>query len=142
MLPTAIRKRHYQIRLLRIKTGWRIIECEMPILSDSEKRNIDRAFRDQKGKPLCFGIRILRNAVHSMECLQVLHLINKTIFEIFLKTCRMLLRNTHIFVKLKYFHLTPINVLLNKRIEHFKLTGTGSQHNYRAALRADGLPNL
>src|SRR5690606_21594569 len=57
LMPTGVVERDDKIGRRGVEVGWRIVEGEMTVLSDTGEADVDRVASDQGAEPRALGVR-------------------------------------------------------------------------------------
>src|SRR6266496_388962 len=140
LLPASLVELDYEIRIVDFEIGGRIVECQVRILPNSDKGQIDRLvlkfspdFSDRAS-----SISVAVQKVVSGDS----RLIDQALEQILPKTRRVRDRKSDVFVKVENFDTTPIDVRSSsERIKEFELRCARSRDNSSDATLAYGSPN-
>ena len=130
LLPAAgLVEVHHEIRSRGFEVGRWIVECEMPVLADAGKANIDRVLGDDCPNPptLRPGFALSIDVVKCGERQRETR--HEPLPQVFTERGRMRDRRADIFVEVEGGDARPIDPgLLDEPFDHFKLRGAGG-HN-------------
>ncbi len=121
LLPAAgFIKLHHYIRIGCLEIGWRIIECQMAILTYPNKRHIDLTRGDELTQAFAFGTRLHRRAIDEVECPRM-KTFNEALLQIPSEARRVIFRQSYVFVEVKEGCPAPVDVSSPKLFEKFRL---------------------
>src|SRR5205814_1654762 len=98
--------------LRRLKIRRRIVEGDVPILADADKRDIDIVLRDDLAEPAAFRLRVLLRVDKMKRRQRKRKLADETLPQIFSKTRAVRDRQADVFIEMKPRHAIPANVRL------------------------------
>ena len=127
--------------LLSIEVGRRIVEGEVAILTNASKAYIDGLATNSRVETHHFALQVTSTTVDRNELCQGADTTDKALPEIAAKTRRMIGRDTDIFIKMEDYHLRPVDVLPDQRVQHFELAGTGCNDDRRVPIAGNRFTN-
>ena len=140
LLPARVVEWDHQIRIVDFEVCGRIVECQVRILPNSDKRQIDRFAL--KFSP-DFSDRTSRISVAVQEVISSdPRLADQSLEQILPKARRMRDGKSDVFVKVENFDATPVDAgSSGQRLKKFELRCARSCNNSSDALLAYGSPN-
>src|ERR1043165_5288953 len=117
---------NHEVRFVDVKIGGRIVEGQVPVFTDTDKRNVDRLLRDQLTNTPALHSHILSLAIQKVKSSR-LNTTHNPFFQVTPEARRMRPRQPNVLIEMKEHDPAPINLFVRQRVEELELRSTRSR---------------